>query len=127
MTLKAYLILMILATIICWAAFSFVLWIINPEITNWLGFLLFYLSLFLALIGTAAIAGFLIRFKALRHELAFYSVKIAFRQSFIFSFLIIATLFLLAMDLFTWLNLILLIIGLSVLEFFMISYSSNRT
>ena len=126
MTLRAYLILMTSATIICWLAFGFILWTVNPEITNWVGFLLFYASLFVALIGTAAIIGFLIRFIWLKQELIFNSVKIAFRQSFLFAVLITIVLFLLSKDLFTWLNLILLVIGLSILEFFLISYNSRN-
>lgn len=115
---------MIIAALICWTAFGFILWTVNPEVTNWIGFLLFYLSLFLAASGTAAIIGFTVRFIGLKHELVFNSVKAAFRQSFLFAFLIIAALFLLSKGLFSWLNLILLIVGLSVLEFFMISYKN---
>jgi hypothetical protein len=122
MTLKSYLILMIFATIICWSAFAFVVFTVNPEITNWIGFLLFYLSLFLSSVGTAAIIGFVIRFVVLKQELIFRSVTEAFRQSFLFSFLIAASLFLLSKDLFSWINLILLIISLTVLEFFMLGY-----
>ncbi len=122
MTLRSYLIIMLTTTLLCWAAFIFVLWNVNPEITNWLGFLLFYLSLFLAMVGTGALIGFVIRFVGLKHELAFRSVRDAFRQSFLFSFLIIAVLFLLSKNLFSWLNLFLLVVGLSVLEFFLISY-----
>jgi len=125
MTLKSYLTIMIGATIVCWSTFSFVLWTINPEITNWLGFVLFYLSLFLSLSGTAAIVGFLIRFVGLKHELAFYSVRIAWRQSFLFAFLIIAILFLSAHSLLTWLNLFLLVMGLSILEYFLLNYSQG--
>ncbi len=125
MTLRVYLVLMIITTLICWIAFGFVLWTVNPEITNWIGFLLFYLSLFLALVGSAAIVGFLIRFIWLKHELVFNSVKTAFRQSFLFAILIVVVLFLLSKDLFTWLNLGLLIVGLSVLEFFLISYQKS--
>ena len=126
MTLRSYLIIMAITTLVCWAAFIFILSTVNPQITNWLGFSLFYLALFLALSGSAAIIGFLIRFVGLRRELAFYSVKTAFRQSFLFAFLIIAILFLLAHNLFTWLNLFLLVIGLSLLEFFLINYGSRR-
>lgn len=122
MTLRAYLIIMSITTILCWFAFIFVLWSVNPGITNWIGFLLFYLSLFLSLVGTGALIGFVVRFVGLKHELAFRSVGDAFRQSFLFSFLITAVLFLLSKNLFSWLNLVLLIIGLSVLEFFLISY-----
>jgi len=125
MTLKSYLTIMTVATVICWSAFAFVLWTINPEITNWLGFVLFYLSLFLALAGTAAIVGFLIRFVGLKHELAFYSVRIAWRQSFLFAFLIIAILLLSAHSLLTWLNLFLLVMGLSILEYFLLNYSQS--
>lgn len=124
MTLKAYLTLMIVATAICWGIFLFVLLTINPEITNWLGFLLFYLSLFLSLSGTAAILGFVIRFVAMKKELVFRSVIIAFRQSFLFAFLIAVTLFLLSKNLFTWLNLFLLVIGLTVLEYFLINHKT---
>ncbi len=102
----------------------FVLWTVNPDITNWLGFLLFYFSLFFALSGTAAIVGFLIRFIGLKRELVFNSVKSAFRQSFLFAFFIVAILYLLSHNLFSWLNLFLLIIGLSLLEYFLISSGS---
>lgn len=122
MTLRSYLITMSAATAVCWLSWAYILFTINPETTNLVGFLLFYLSLFLAFIGTGAIAGFLIRFIALKRELIFRSVREAFRQSFLFSFLIIAALFFLAHNLFTWLNLVLLVVGLSVLELFLINY-----
>lgn len=127
MTLRSYLIIMVLAALLCWTGWGYTLFTIDPEITDWVGFSLFYLSLFLALTGTAAIVGFLIRFAGLKHELAFYSVKEAFRQSFLFAFLIIAVLFLLSKSLFTWLNLGLLVVGLTILEFFLISYNSRNT
>ncbi len=123
MTLRAYLSLMTAATLICWLAFVFIIFMVNPEVTNWIGFLLFYLSLFMALVGTGAVAGFLVRFVGLKRKLAFHSVREAFRQSFLFSFLVVAVLILLSQNLFGWLNLLLLIIGLSVLEFFLVGYS----
>ena len=125
MTLRSYLIIMIITTLLCWTAWFYILWMVNPEATNWAGFLLFYLSLFLALVGIIAIIAFLIRFIGLKHELAFRSVKNAFRQSFLFSSFIIMILFLLSQELFSWLNVIFLVIGLSVLEFFIISYSKT--
>ncbi|MBU0619992.1 MAG: hypothetical protein V1768_00655 [Patescibacteria group bacterium] len=126
MTLKTYLLVMIATTIICWSVFVFIVLTINPEITNWIGFLLFYLSLFLSASGSVAIIGFIIRFIALKHELIFYSVKTAFRQSFLISFLIIVILFLLSHNLFTWTNLFLLIFGLSILEFFLTTYCYKK-
>jgi hypothetical protein len=125
MTLRFYLATMILASSICWAVFFFIIVTVNPDITNWLGFSLFYTSLFLSLVGTAAVVGFLIRFVALKKELAFRSVNEAFRQSFLLAFLVVASLFLASKNLFSWLNLGLLVIGLSVIEFFLISYKKT--
>ncbi|MCD4761414.1 hypothetical protein K8R32_00455 [bacterium] len=122
MTLRRYLWIMVLATVICWLIWIYVFFTVNPEITNWIGFILFYSSLFVAILGTAALTGFMIRFVILRRRLAWQLVKEAFRQSFLFSSLIIISLLLLSRGLFSWLNLIFLIIGLSVLEFFLLSY-----
>lgn len=123
MSLRSYLIIMILATLLCWIGFGAIIQTINPEITNKIGFLLFYLSLFLTIVGATAIIGFVIRFIGLKRELVLNSVISAFRQSFLFAFFIIAILFLLSCNLFSWLNVMLLIIGLSLVEFFLLSYS----
>lgn len=126
MTLKKYLMLTALATAICWTIFLFISSVINPDLTNTLGFFLFYLSLFMAISGTASLIGFLIRFVALRHELAFYAVKIAYRQSFMFALFIIAILMLLSQGLFTWLNLFMLIAVFVIAETFMIHSQKTR-
>lgn len=126
MTLKKYLMVTALATAVCWTIFLFVSSILNPDLTSWLGFLLFYLSLFMAISGTASLIGFLIRFVALKHELAFYAVRIAYRQSFLFALFIIAILILLSQSLFTWLNLFMLITVFVIAETFMISSQKIR-
>ncbi|PIR92047.1 hypothetical protein COU01_03850 [Candidatus Falkowbacteria bacterium CG10_big_fil_rev_8_21_14_0_10_44_15] len=122
MTLKTYLTIMLLATAICWAAWVVVINSIDPETTNLVGLLLFYASLFLAIVGASAILGFLVRFILLRQELVFRQVVRAFRQSFLFAAVIVASLILQSFQLFTWYNALFLIIGLTVLEFFLISY-----
>lgn len=122
MTLRLYLVVMILTTLVCWIAWLYTVFTVDPDVTNWIGFLLFYVSLFLSIVGTAAITGFLVRFIVLRQRLLFNSVKEAFRQSFLFAILIIISLVLLSRDLFTWMNLSFLVVGLSVLEFFLLEY-----
>jgi len=121
MTLKKYLSIMLVVVTISWASWALVINMIDPFQTNWIGIALFYGSFFLALLGTASLLGFIIRFVALRQKLAFRVVNDAFRQSFFFSFFLLAMLFLLSKGLFSWINLIFLISGLSVLEFFLIS------
>lgn len=122
MTLKNYLIVMSTLTLLCWGAFIIMINIIDPTSTSWLGFTLFYLSLFLSLSGTIALIGFLLRFVALKRSLVFHSVSNAFRQSFLFALFITISLFLLGADLFTWLNVSLLLIIFIVLELFVSSY-----
>ncbi|MDA3840438.1 MAG: hypothetical protein PF572_05075 [Patescibacteria group bacterium] len=121
MTLKKYISTMLAVVSVSWISWIFVINIIDPYLTNWIGIALFYGSLFLALLGTASLLGFIVRFVALRQKLAFRVVNDAFRQSFFFSFFLLAILFLLSKGLFSWLNLVFLISGLSVLEFFLIS------
>ena len=120
MTLKKYLMVIAIATALCWTIFLFVASVVNPESTSILGFLMFYIALFMAISGTASLVGFLVRFVALRHELAFYAVKIAYRQSFMFALFVLATLMLLSQSLFTWLNLIMLIAVFLIAEMIMI-------
>jgi hypothetical protein len=126
MTLKQYLITMSVVTAVCWLIWTYIIFSINPEVTNWIGFLMFYFSLFLALAGSAAIVGFIIRFIVFKEELVYRLVKEAWRQSFLFSMLIIITLMLLSKNLFSWLNVLLLVIGLSALEFFLLSWQKQK-
>lgn len=111
---------MSITAITCWTIFFFIINVIDPTQTNILGFSSFYLSLSLALIGSIAILGFIIRFVWLKQELAFKAVIEAFRQSFLFTLFIVTSLFLLSQDLFDWINLILLIIILSIIEFYIL-------
>ncbi len=121
MTLRTYLAMMAAGSLFCWALFTYSLFFIDPEVTNWAGFALFYASAFLALVGTTAIFGFLLRFVIMRKALAFRLVADAFRQSFLFSTLVVTILYLMSKQLFSWTNSILLAVGLAVLEFFLVS------
>jgi hypothetical protein len=126
MTLRGYSIIMLISTGVSWSLWFLIISLVDPLVTNWIGFALFYFSLFLSLIGTSALVGFFIRFIAMRQELAFRLVKEAFRQSFLFSSLIIISLLLLSQGLLSWLNVTFLILGISIMEFFLLSYTHNR-
>lgn len=126
MTLRSYLILMTFSTLLCWGAFFYVLFSIDPYLTNWLGLLLFYICLFFALSGSFAVFGFLVRFVVLKKDLIFHSVRTAFRQSFLFSFLVVAIFYLQSQNLLTWLNLFFLSGSLVLLEFFWLNYNRSK-
>lgn len=121
MTLKKYLLSLGILTLISWGLFFFLATSINPETGNWPSFTFFYFSLFLALSGTINLIGYFVRHYFLKHTLDVYLAKNSFRQSFLFSFLIISVLFMLAENLFSWVNIIILIIILSIIEYILIS------
>ncbi len=126
MTLRAYITLMTIATLAFWFAFGIVVTTVDPTTAHTSGLLLFYGLLIAAITGTGALLGFTIRFLALKQELVVRSVLVAFRQALLAAILIAAVLFLFSRQLFSWLNLGLLILALSTLEFFLLSYESDK-
>ena len=126
MTLKNYLLVMGALSAFCWGIFLFVASLVDPTSTNWLGFALFYASLFLSLSGIGALIGFVIRYLAGNKQLEFNLVKISFQQSFLFSLFVIFLLILKSQQLFNWLNLFLLVIIFTILELFLTSYKNRR-
>ncbi|PKM91599.1 hypothetical protein CVU82_00075 [Candidatus Falkowbacteria bacterium HGW-Falkowbacteria-1] len=121
MSLKKYLFFMAFLSLLLWAVFVFIAKAVDPEITNWVGLALFYSSLFLALSGSLAVLGFFVRSLFSKKNLKINLVKTSFRQSFLFSFLLISILFMLAENLFSWLNVIIIILILSILEYIFMS------
>lgn len=113
-------------TAVCWGMFIFIAGAVDPTTTNWLGFLLFYCALFLALAGTAAIIGFWFRFAVFKKDLAFNLVKKSFRQSFFLALFVIFALILKSQSMLTLLNAALLITFFTILELFLLSYKQVR-
>src|SRR3990167_3460119 len=103
MSLRLYLFIMSAMTVFCALAFGYIIFTVDPETTNGTGFFLFYLSLFLFIIGATAIIGFVVRFVIFRRELVINTVKVAFRQSFFFAAFSAAVLYLLSRSLLSWL------------------------
>ena len=102
---------MSVATLLCWVAWLFVLFSIDPTESNAAGFFFFYLSLWLAIVGSFSVLGFLVRRAIIQDdEVVFRHVKQTFRQSVTIASLIILTLLFLAHKLLTWWNVILLVL-----------------
>jgi len=126
MTLRKYLIFLLVCTGFCWLTWFFVIRYTNPESTGWMGFAFFYLSLFVSLVGTFSIVGFLIRSMFKREEVIYKKIDISSRQSIILSLLIIISLILQSQRLMTWWNFIILVVAISLVEIFFISYRKFR-
>ena len=121
MDLKKFLGYMIFSTLLCWFGWVMVLFFINPQESGILGFSLFYLILGLAVLGTITILGFWLRRLFYQKELAFEHVMVSFRQAIWISLIVIISLYLQSKQLLNWLNTILLVLGLGLIEFFFLS------
>jgi len=115
MSLKQYLTLMSIAFILCWLSFFMVIFFINPQEAGFLGFFLFYLSLFLALTDTFALAGFFLRIWLLDRPI-FTQVIVSFRQAIWFSLFVVFCLILQSKRLLNLWVIILSILFLSFIE-----------
>lgn len=123
MTLKRYILIMLLTTLLCWGAFLLVLYRIDPESAGGVGMTLFFISLFFGLLGTLNLFGFFLRFVLLRNTVPFRHIGISLRQSFWFALLVCLTLLLIQEELLVWWMPILLVLGLMVLEGFFLARS----
>ena len=125
MSLKKYLLSMTGATLLSWGIFIFLLNFTSPETNAYLIFILFYFSFLLSLVGTLSIIGFIVRQRIFHKSLAFYSIKTSFRQSFLLSSLVVAILFMLAQNIFSWLNIFLLVAILIIIERLLINENKS--
>lgn len=90
---------------------------IDPKATGLVGYVFFYFSLFLALVGTFSVIGFIIRKRVVKDEMVvFHHVRHTFRQGLLISLLILIALVMQQFKLLTWLTGILIILLFLVLE-----------
>lgn len=108
MTLRQYLAIMTTATILCWTAWLFVIITVDPFQASRLSFFFFYISLFLALLGTTSllIFGFYSRLGQAALPM-FRHVERSFRDGCIAASLLVSFLYLQSRG---WLNIINLLI-----------------
>ncbi len=125
MPLSKYLILMSLATLLCWASFIIVINTVNPFNTEFLGFVFFYSSLFLALIGTLSLLGFFLRHLFNKNQFVSTQVIISFRQSIWLAVVIVVGLYLQGQKLAAWWNLFILLILVVVVELYFLYRTSD--
>ncbi|MAF24346.1 hypothetical protein CL634_01985 [bacterium] len=121
MSLRAFNLLSILATILAWGALVLVINLIDPTQTSGWGFTLFYVSLFVAMYGTFFSISFAFRLRFSRRQLMYKRLEYSVRQSFFFAVLITGSLALQAKGLLTWWTTLLLIFFLTMLEFFFLA------
>lgn len=95
MTLRQYLIIMILATILCWISWVFVLFNVDPFRDTGIGIIFFYLTLFFSLLGTVSLKAFLLSYQFSKADIPMYRhVHRTFVTGLVFSIAFIGFLFL---------------------------------
>jgi len=122
MNIKQLLITISIATVIFWIVWFSVLSQIDPFKTDLIGFVLFYLTLFFALLGIFFLISFTYRKMFTKFSLEYNIVNTSFRQSFFFSLLVISLLLLQGGRMLNTLNSLLLVATIIILEFFFLSY-----
>ena len=121
MSLKVFLALISVGSIISWISVGMIIFYFDPGQTSFLGFALFYLSLSLGLSGVIFLASDWLRAKIFKKQLIFSRIKTSVRQAILFTVLIIGWIFLKSQNLLQWWNLLLFILILAALEFFFMS------
>lgn len=116
MTLKQLVILIGSATLLLWLGWAWIIDSIDPFSTNLLGFVMFYLTLFLALCGTLSLATLYAKKSSYPKELSFHLVSMAFRQGVLLSAMITGLLYLQGGHLIRWWNIILLFAVVVMIE-----------
>lgn len=121
MTFRLYLYCMGIASVAAWAAWIVVINAVDPVKTGLLGFILFYLTLAIALIGTLSLLGAGIRSWSQPNEHPSRHTLRSFRQSIILSGLILSVLMMLAQDVLRWWSLLLGVFIAGMIELIILS------
>lgn len=121
MSFRWFLIVMALASTAAWIGWVFVVHSADPTHSGILGFLLFYVTIFIAVLGTAVFFGTLIRVWLRPHELVYRHTVRSFRQGIILTCLFLGALLLLSFGLLLWWSGLLLIILFSLVELFFVT------
>lgn len=120
MTLKSYLWGMRVSLILSLAAWGIVVYYVDPEHSGKIGYLLFYLTLFLFL--SALFILILVPAKRMaRSEISSGQISASFRQGIILSLLVVFLLFLQSFRALTWWDGLLAVAGALLLELFFLS------
>ena len=126
MTFRQFITIMLIATGSLWLGWWWTVISIDPYGTNWLGMTLFYLTLFLSLVGTLTLAGVFFRRRRMADAVLYQLVIISSRQSLLLALFFTALLFLQSQRMLHLWNGFLLIVVLFITEFLYVYKDHKR-
>jgi hypothetical protein len=127
MTLRMYLIFMSLSSFLSIGSWVYVLFSFSPEDSGFIGFLLFYVTLLMSMVGVLTILGLLLRMYGLKEQgVVSREVKISFRHAVLLSILATSSLIFSSQGVFHWWVLIVLILITAVIEYVFLTLQESR-
>ncbi len=130
MSLRAYLTVMSLATVLALSTLALVVFRVDPETSGAFGHTLFYVSLFFSAVGAFSLVGLIVRIIAKSDEIVSRLAIASFRQSLIIGVLVVLALMLYRGQMLVWWNALILVAAATLVEFFFVSLkqkSEKRT
>ena len=118
MTLRSYLIGMLICSLLCLGSWILILIYVDPTTAGLLEFALFYLSLFFGLAGTFTLIGFYFRRLFAKNEIVFAHIGVSFRQGIFLAIILAGSLLLQNLGIFIWWTALLFIASITLLEFY---------
>jgi len=126
MTFRTFLIIMACASLAAWIGWIVVLYSIDPVRSGTLGYVLFYLSLATALIGTVSVLGVLVRIWTKQEGLVVVLSLRSFRHAVLLTGVFVSSLMFLGVGLLRWWTVIGIVVIASIIELIFIN-SRGRT
>lgn len=126
MTVRQYLLLMGFSALLCWIAWFFVLFSMEPIDGVVPAVLLFYLTAFCAVSATFSVVGFWVRRRWRPDDLLPQQIVTCFRQSLLLGALVVVVLLLQRQGVLTWMRFVLFVLSMSMFEFIVLAFTSHR-
>jgi hypothetical protein len=118
MPFSMYLGFMGVGSVLAWGSWSVVIFQVNPDEAGFIGLLLFYLTLLIALVGTFTLFGIFYRaYLKKRHHVLSREVRIAFRHAVFLSGMGVACLALSVHGWFRWWVFLLMLGAIAAIEY----------
>jgi hypothetical protein len=129
MSFRVYLAIMAAATLLSWAAWVFVMFNTNPDESSAMGFVLFYVTLFMGVVGLLTLVGTGYRvFVLKRGEALFRDIRVSFRHAVLMGLIAVIALALTAHAQFRWWTIPALIVGVTIVEYlFLVREEGKRS
>jgi hypothetical protein len=127
MTVRFFVIGSAATALVGWTIFSLIINWLDPVEAGWMGYLLFFLALFLSIMSTTSLIGYGLRYIVVPRQLPAYRVRYSLRQGILLAaFTDVLLLLQLLRVARWWLVLLLLVLFLSI-EFIFLTYDRAAT